>query len=284
MQHVKSPTHCAGHILDCVITRTGETCLSQVQVGDMVSDHNLVLCTFAWPKVSKLTRRITIRKWREIDVKAFTNDVEQKLSTIPASNKCSEYLHLINTALQSTLDNHSPQSQREITIRPQQIWFDKNLKHLQSMKRSSARRWRDNKTDENRWTYEFNKGIYNESLETTKSDYFNKRISDAGNDSKQVYKIMNSLHHENKAYPLPSHDSAQQLADRFALFFKEKIDKIRRELPIVDPLPVYLPPAPAVLDCFAPTTVEASTSIHLEAVGTSCSSTSQWSHEQPQHS
>ena len=67
---------------------------------------------------------------------------------------------------------------------------------------------------------------------------------------------MNSLLHENKASPLPSHDSAQQLADRFALFFKEKIDKIRRELPIVDPLPVYLPPAPAVLDCFAPTTVE----------------------------
>ena len=67
---------------------------------------------------------------------------------------------------------------------------------------------------------------------------------------------MNSLLDKNKASPLPSHDSAQQLADRFALFFKEKIDKIRHELPIVDPLPVYLPSAPAVLDCFAPTTVE----------------------------
>ena len=134
VQHVKSPTHCAGHILECVITGTGETCLSQVQVGDMVSDHNLVLCTFAWPKVSKLTRRIMIRKWREIDVTAFTNDVEQKLSTIPASKKCSEYLHLINTALQSMLDSHALQSQREITIRPQQIWFNKDLKHLQTMK------------------------------------------------------------------------------------------------------------------------------------------------------
>ena len=76
--------------------------------------------------------------------------------------------------------------------------------------------------------------------------------------------------HENKASPLPSHDSAQQLADRFALFFKEKIDKIRRELPIVDPLPVYLPPAPTVLDCFAPTTFEEMRQIISRSPASTC--------------
>ena len=41
-QHVQEPTHTAGHTLDLVITRS-ETNISCLRVGEMLSDHALVI-------------------------------------------------------------------------------------------------------------------------------------------------------------------------------------------------------------------------------------------------
>ena len=53
---------------------------------------------------------------------------------------------------------------------------------------------------------------------------------------------MKTLLYEDKASLLPDHASPQDLADKFGLFFIEKIEKIRRELPQVESVDVPLPP------------------------------------------
>jgi len=40
VQHVNEPTHSAGHMLDLIITRT-DTEVTDLHVGDMISDHDL---------------------------------------------------------------------------------------------------------------------------------------------------------------------------------------------------------------------------------------------------
>ena len=61
------------------------------------------------------------------------------------------------------------------------------------------------------------------------------------------------------------------MANRFALFFKEKVEKIRRELPVVSPLTVLLPSPPTLLSQIEPTTVDELRDIIKHSKATSCS-------------
>ena len=94
---------------------------------------------------------------------------------------------------------------------------------------------------ENRIKYKSAKATYNVVLDEAKCSHYNSKIKDAGQDSREVNRVMKkTLLYEDKASPLPDHESPQDLADKFALFFIGKIEKIRRELPQVESVEVPL--------------------------------------------
>lgn len=57
-QHVTTPTHRAGHILEAVITHSDINLIQKVEVSHMISDHNLVICRMAYPKPPP--KRVTV--------------------------------------------------------------------------------------------------------------------------------------------------------------------------------------------------------------------------------
>ena len=64
-QHVTEPTHNAGHTLDLVITRS-ETVISELRVGDMISDHALIRFTLL-VKTERFDAPWTTRRaWRRL--------------------------------------------------------------------------------------------------------------------------------------------------------------------------------------------------------------------------
>ena len=65
----------------------------------------------------------------------------------------------------------------------------------------------------------------------SKATYFNERITGCGYDSKAISKIIDNLVSRHKSTKLPAYSSAQDVANRFATLFKEKIDKIIDKLP-----------------------------------------------------
>ena len=52
-QHVSSPTHRSGHTLDAIISRSGYGLVSNVHVGDLFSDHCLILCSLSHTKIPR---------------------------------------------------------------------------------------------------------------------------------------------------------------------------------------------------------------------------------------
>ena len=86
-----------------------------------------------------------------------------------------------------------------------------------------------------------------------------------------MFRVIKSLLNEDKPSPLPYHEVQQDLADKFASFFKDKIDKIRRELPAVDPIYVPLPVPSQRLELFAPTTEDEVRKIIARAPASTCS-------------
>ena len=64
-------------------------------------------------------------------------------------------------------------------------------------------------------------------------------VIDAGRDTKKLYKIINNITGTKEDNPMPPGDSDMEIAQSFAEYFVEKIDKIRDKFEYVPP---YSPP------------------------------------------
>ena len=63
-----------------------------------------------------------------------------------------------------------------------------------------------------------------------KTSFYSARIHELSGNQKALFSEMNHLLHKPTETPLPPHDSPEVLANQFAEYFSEKIEKIRREL------------------------------------------------------
>ena len=63
-------------------------------------------------------------------------------------------------------------------------------------------------------------------------EYYSKIVADAGHDQKTLFKVANELLDKNKVRVLPEHDSAITLANEFNRYYVEKIEKIRKAIPV----------------------------------------------------
>ena len=63
-------------------------------------------------------------------------------------------------------------------------------------------------------------------IERAKKDYYQNNISNAASKQSALFKCADELLNKKRANVLPSHESLDELCDRFALFFQEKIRKI----------------------------------------------------------
>ena len=96
-QHVSSPTHRCGHTLDAIISPSGYGLVSNVHVGDLFSDQCLILCSLSHTKIPRPRKTVSIRKWRTIDIPAFTSDVGDHLALVPISADSSQLLSSLST-------------------------------------------------------------------------------------------------------------------------------------------------------------------------------------------
>ena len=63
----------------------------------------------------------------------------------------------------------------------------------------------------------------------SKQEYFSQLVSDAPS-PKVLFGVIDKLLHRKKPTPLPEHQSAKELANRFSSFFQKKIVDIHKHL------------------------------------------------------
>ena len=74
-QHVCSPTHRAGHILDLLITRDGDQLVTSVSIHDAAfSDHFVVNCALSMEKPLLTKKQIIYRSFENFDIDLFISD------------------------------------------------------------------------------------------------------------------------------------------------------------------------------------------------------------------
>ena len=107
--------------------------------------------------------------------------------------------------------------------------------------RNRERVWRKYR-EQHHWTaYKTELRIYNNLLYKTKCEYISAQVHKFKGDRKNLYKLVSSLTGVKRENPVPDCKSDKDLAEHFAEFFTNKIEKIRDSLDLIDPLfdPLY---------------------------------------------
>ena len=64
----------------------------------------------------------------------------------------------------------------------------------------------------------------------SKRDFYNGKVQAAKGNQKELFKLVNTVFHNNSKQSLPSHDSLEQLSNMFSDFYVTKIEKIRADI------------------------------------------------------
>ena len=138
-----TPTHKNNNVLDLIITRSGETSVSNLSVHDPVmSDHFAVYCSLAIKKPSNMKLTVMTRKLCNIDSDSLCTDIRSSSLYNSPSLDLSELCDQYDSALSSILDKHAPLRKSVITIWPRAPWYSEEIKEQKVIFRRLERRWR----------------------------------------------------------------------------------------------------------------------------------------------
>ena len=119
-----------------------------------------------------------------------------------------------------------------VNVRPKCPWYSDNLRSAKRHKRRLERKFRKSKLEVDRQIYLDACKSYRRDLNEAKRSYHNGRIS--GCNSKQLFRIVDSLTNPNSDRVLPTSESPKHLANEFANYFDSKIQTIRGNLDASD--------------------------------------------------
>ena len=236
VQHVTGPTHKHGHTLDLVITRKGEDTVSHLKVfphGE-IADHGAIHMKLHITKPGPCRKEIVYRKLRSIDKEQFKEDISCSNLVNHPCQTIESLVDQYDSELQKILDVHAPMKKQIITIRPNTEWYSDGIREEKRVRRKLERHWRFSLLEIDRQIYVDQCRKVDSMCEKETSDHYRNIIHENASDQKQLFKITNKLMHRNDVQKLPSHDSTEELADRFADYFIDKIMTIRSNLAHVD--------------------------------------------------
>ena len=119
-------THKDGHMIDVVITRSGEDIIiGDTAVDSLISDHFSILCNLAINKPKQKKQDMVYRKYRAILLESFNKDIaESALGTILPGRQLEELSSQYHEVLRELIDKYAPQKTTVLTQTNEEPWFN----------------------------------------------------------------------------------------------------------------------------------------------------------------
>jgi hypothetical protein len=182
----------------------------------MLSDHSFVIVELGRLSVSSSTDTTTVRRWRELDIDAFTMDLlNSDLVRSPPDDVAAAFV-CYDTTLRSLIDRHVPavvQSARRChTAR----WFDADCRAMKRATRRLECRCRrvHMLAALHEWREQFrqHRALY----ESRFTSYWVSTVESCGGDTRKLWKTINSLLEPPQQPP-----GLQLTADDFCDYFRQ---------------------------------------------------------------
>lgn len=254
---VTEPTHIHGHTLDQIFYNKDTLDLPEPSVYSDLKDSDHFPTFFTLPysidnnKLEKAKEVINFRKLKQVDIPAFRQTVIENLK--PWYNRGSrhdDFLELctgFKKGLQLALDHHAPLLTMRLapkpTLNPQ--WFDDEYIQERRKRRSLERRYRRNKTAENRQSLSEQRDKCCALARMKREDHTRQMIGRCKGNQKELFKCISKLLDKQKTSILPDHKgNPEQLAEDFNKFYIDKVTRTREAITSKPSRPVILTPHP----------------------------------------
>ena len=273
VQHVNFATHKLGHTIDIVVTQADSPVIENIKASNVdLSDHYMILFD---SKTIRLDQKeyvtLNYRNTKAVDNEQFCADIKQCWDSVK-SNNLGEKITIFNDLTDKVVNTHAPQKTKQVKLIPHAPWFDAEYKEARRRRRKAEKEYK-------RSGLEHHKNAFiNVRKETTtlafnkKRDYFATKIDQSNGNSKVLFNCLNTLVDSKKEAVLPSHDSPLELAEKFKIYFRDKIKNIRESFTLTieeDSQKIYFS-GNSPLASFHPTTEEEIRSI-IKTYGVNCS-------------
>ena len=230
VNHVKHSTHDKGHILDLLLTREEDQCLSFVNIDfTLPSDHAAIHATtqVRKPNTQKMTK--DHRNLKSMSVQELKNEIQQQFIELHKLTNPNIIAKCYRDIVQSTVDQLAPIQTKQMIDKPRPAWFTINLIKERQKVRSFERKWLKSRLSIDKELLVSSRSDYKKLLDETKASFFRDKIDNTNND-KALFAIIDELSGSKNitASTLPNIEISE-LPELFCEFFDDKIVKIREK-------------------------------------------------------
>ena len=237
-QVIRQPTHELLGTLDLLICQSGfSNLIESTEICDKdevcSSDHfclmfNLNATPIKQAKYIHLIKRdfssFDIQKFKR---KVMLSDLFENPNHVTNIDKATE---LYQSTLKNALDEQCEINEITVRNRPNQKWFNEDLRNLKREKRSVERTWKKRKNAY--WQDKLTKikQDYKNAIFHTRTKFYSNMYDNDKSDLKKTYKTTKYLTGDQSANILPATTNKFDLANKMADFFKNKVVEIRKEI------------------------------------------------------
>ena len=148
VQHVSSPTHPAGHLLDVFLTRTDCTIKTLDVEPPVLSDHSFITVTVDLQiSHGSLVNTVRRRNWRHFSYADFCDDLNQSaLLHNPPTVAAGLFTCYHDTSL-ALMEKHAPFVDTRLHAQPNAPWYDGRCRAVKINTRKLERVYRRDKSE-----------------------------------------------------------------------------------------------------------------------------------------
>ena len=171
-----------------------------------------------------------MRKLKNVNTQQISHDIAcSDLSTRQACASAAEAFSCYNNTLLSIRDQHAPARKCNITLKNNVPWYNADIKAAKAKRQRLELQCRKTQLTVHRDMFTCQRNEVNTMCAEAKKTYYKGKLSDIRSHA-QFYNIADKCLHRRKTIALPNYECAESLANKFADYFDEKIQRIRTTL------------------------------------------------------
>ena len=234
-QLVNVPTHRHGHTSDWLITNHA-TDVDLTLADMLLSDHFAISFDLLLRKPGRVTKKVTSRNIRSVDMYAFRTDLRNVLESATQSES-ADPLSVYNTCLRQALNHHAPLViTRTVTDRTSVPWMTLEVKQAKVERRIAERKWRQSGSTVHGEIYAKQRNVVSNLISKAKKDYICEIFIDCDS-SQELFRLSSQMMGTFRGTVLPSNIPPESLPDKFSESFFSRSEQIRSSLDPDRPFP-----------------------------------------------
>ena len=128
----------------------------------------------------------------------FTQDLKSSEMISCNFRNVSDCVSMYNRTLVQLLNTQAPVKEKVVSLRPQAPWYTEQVRKAKQVRRQAERRWKKEKSTINT---EILKAKQTEEIDIrnqAKKEYFNNKFGQVEQNSKELFRLANTLLHQEK--------------------------------------------------------------------------------------